>query len=141
MQALRFEQWVFATQWAELRAYAAGKGVLIFGDLPIFVSHDSADVWASRDLFELDDEGRPITVTGVPPDYFAVDGQRWNNPHYDWDRDGCRRVRLVAPADRPPAGALRPRPHRPLPWVRGGLARAGRGAEREGRVLGARSRS
>jgi 4-alpha-glucanotransferase len=84
MQALRFEQWVFATQWAELRAYAADKGVLIFGDLPIFVSHDSADVWASRDLFELDDEGRLTTVTGVPPDYFAVDGQRWNNPHYDW---------------------------------------------------------
>ncbi len=84
VQALRFEQWIFATQWDELRAYAAGKGVLIFGDLPIFVSHDSADVWASRELFELDDEGRPITVTGVPPDYFAVDGQRWNNPQYDW---------------------------------------------------------
>jgi len=84
VQALRFEQWVFATQWAELRTYAAGKGVLVFGDLPIFVSHDSADVWASRDLFELDDEGRPTTVTGVPPDYFAEDGQRWNNPHYDW---------------------------------------------------------
>jgi 4-alpha-glucanotransferase len=84
VQALRFEQWVFATQWDELRAYAAGKGVLIFGDLPIFVSHDSADVWASRELFVLDEEGRPTTVTGVPPDYFAVDGQRWNNPHYDW---------------------------------------------------------
>jgi len=83
-QALRFEQWVFATQWDELRVYAADKGVLIFGDLPIFVSHDSADVWGSRDLFELDEEGRPTTVTGVPPDYFAVDGQRWNNPHYDW---------------------------------------------------------
>jgi len=84
VQALRFDQWVFDTQWAELRAYAADKGVLVFGDLPIFVSHDSADVWASRDLFELDAEGQPITVTGVPPDYFAVDGQRWNNPHYDW---------------------------------------------------------
>jgi len=84
VQALRFDQWVFDTQWAELRAHAADKGVLIFGDLPIFVSHDSADVWASRDLFELDAEGQPITVTGVPPDYFAVDGQRWNNPHYDW---------------------------------------------------------
>jgi 4-alpha-glucanotransferase len=83
-QTLRFEQWVFATQWDELRAYAADKGVLIFGDLPIFVSHDSADVWASRELFELDDQGRPTTVTGVPPDYFAVDGQRWNNPHYAW---------------------------------------------------------
>ena len=84
MLALRFEQWVFATQWADLRAYAAERGVLFFGDLPIFVSHDSADVWASRELFELDDEGQPITVTGCPPDYFAADGQRWNNPHYDW---------------------------------------------------------
>jgi 4-alpha-glucanotransferase len=85
MLARRFDQWVFATQWAELRAYAAERGVLFFGDLPIFVSHDSADVWASRELFELDEEGQPITVTGCPPDYFAVDGQRWNNPHYDWD--------------------------------------------------------
>ncbi|MEO7350658.1 MAG: 4-alpha-glucanotransferase [Marmoricola sp.] len=84
MLALRFEQWVFATQWAGLRAYAAQRGVLFFGDLPIFVSHDSADVWASRELFELDGEGQPITVTGCPPDYFAADGQRWNNPHYDW---------------------------------------------------------
>jgi 4-alpha-glucanotransferase len=82
--ALRFEQWVFARQWADLRAYAAERGVLVFGDLPIFVSLDSADVWASRDLFELDGQGRPVTVTGCPPDYFAVDGQRWNNPHYDW---------------------------------------------------------
>jgi 4-alpha-glucanotransferase len=83
--ALRFEQWVFALQWSELREYAAERGVLFFGDLPIFVSHDSSDVWAARELFELDAEGRPTTVTGVPPDYFAVDGQRWNNPHYDWD--------------------------------------------------------
>ncbi len=60
--------------------------MLLFGDLPIFVSHDSADVWAARELFQLDAEGQPITVTGVPPDYFAEDGQRWNNPHYDWDR-------------------------------------------------------
>jgi 4-alpha-glucanotransferase len=82
---LRFEQWVFALQWSTLRAYAAERGVLFFGDLPIFVSYDSADVWASRGLFELDDEGRPVTVTGVPPDYFSADGQRWNNPHYDWD--------------------------------------------------------
>lgn len=80
----RFEQWVFAVQWGELRAYAASKGVLIFGDLPIFVSHDSADVWAARELFELDADGNPTSVTGVPPDYFAVEGQRWNNPHYDW---------------------------------------------------------
>ena len=85
VQALRFEQWVFAVQWARLREYAASKGVLLFGDLPIFVSLDSADVWASRELFQLDGDGRPITVSGCPPDYFAADGQRWNNPHYDWD--------------------------------------------------------
>jgi 4-alpha-glucanotransferase len=72
-------------QWAELREYAASRQVLLFGDLPIFVSLDSADVWASRELFQLDEHGRPTTVTGCPPDYFAVDGQRWNNPHYDWD--------------------------------------------------------
>jgi 4-alpha-glucanotransferase len=82
---LRFEQWVFARQWARLREYAASRGVLLFGDLPIFVSLDSADVWASRELFQLDEEGRPITVTGCPPDYFAADGQLWNNPHYDWE--------------------------------------------------------
>jgi 4-alpha-glucanotransferase len=85
-EQLRFEQWVFAEQWRQLKEYAASRGVLMFGDLPIFVSHDSAEVWASRDLFQLDAEGQPITVTGVPPDYFAKDGQRWNNPHYDWDR-------------------------------------------------------
>ena len=75
---------MFACQWNELRGYAASRGVLLFGDLPIFVSHDSADVWGSRGLFLLDAEGQPITVTGVPPDYFAAEGQRWNNPHYDW---------------------------------------------------------
>jgi 4-alpha-glucanotransferase len=85
VEHLRFDQWVFSIQWRELRAYAASKGVLFFGDLPIFVSHDSADVWASRELFELDGQGIPTAVTGVPPDYFAADGQRWNNPHYDWD--------------------------------------------------------
>ncbi len=82
-------------------------------------------------------EGQPITVTGVPPDYFAADGQRWNNPHYDWDRMAARRVRLVATADRPPGRAVRPRADRPLPRLRGGLARAGRGRDREGRLLGA----
>ncbi|HEU4567245.1 MAG TPA: 4-alpha-glucanotransferase [Marmoricola sp.] len=84
LRRLRFEQWVFAVQWAQLREYAGSRGVLLFGDLPIFVSLDSADVWASRELFQLDDTGLPVTVTGCPPDYFAADGQRWNNPHYDW---------------------------------------------------------
>ncbi|QIK76642.1 4-alpha-glucanotransferase [Nocardioides piscis] len=85
VQALRFEQWVFAVQWERLRDYAASKGVLLFGDLPIFVSLDSADVWASRESFQLDEQGHPFTVAGCPPDYFAADGQRWGNPHYDWD--------------------------------------------------------
>ena len=85
LRDLRFGQWVFARQWADLRAYAGSRGVLLFGDLPIFVSLDSADVWASRHLFRLDAEGRPTTVSGCPPDYFAEDGQLWNNPHYDWD--------------------------------------------------------
>jgi len=84
VERLRAEQWLFADQWRRLREYAADRGVLLYGDLPIFVAHDSADVWADRDLFELDADGRPTTVTGVPPDYFATDGQRWNNPHYDW---------------------------------------------------------
>ena len=84
VERLRFDQWVFAVQWARLREHAVDRGVLLFGDLPIFVSLDSADVWASRELFELDDDGRPITVSGCPPDYFAADGQRWDNPHYDW---------------------------------------------------------
>ncbi|MEO5665748.1 MAG: 4-alpha-glucanotransferase [Nocardioides sp.] len=84
-QMLRFEQWVFSVQWARLRDYAASKGVLMFGDLPIFVSLDSADVWASPEQFHLDEDRRPITVSGCPPDYFSADGQRWDNPHYDWD--------------------------------------------------------
>lgn len=82
---VRLEQWVLDEQWRALTTYAASRGVLLFGDLPIFVAPDSADVWADRDAFRLDAEGRPTTVTGVPPDYFAADGQRWNNPHYDWD--------------------------------------------------------
>ncbi len=84
LRVLQFEQYLFDTQWHELREYAAQRGVLVFGDLPIFVSHDSADVWVDRTQFDLDPTGAPRTVTGVPPDYFAVDGQRWNNPHYDW---------------------------------------------------------
>lgn len=81
-----FEQFVFARQWKELRHYANDRGVLMFGDMPIFVAHDSADVWANRDYFSLDETGQPITVAGVPPDYFSATGQRWGNPHYRWDR-------------------------------------------------------
>lgn len=81
-----FEQFLFFRQWAALRSYANARGVVLFGDMPIFVAHDSAEVWARRECFDLDDEGQPQTVAGVPPDYFAADGQRWGNPHYAWQR-------------------------------------------------------
>jgi len=86
-------QLAFDAQWAALRAYAHERGVGLIGDMPIFVAHDSADVWANRDLYKLDRRGRPTVVTGVPPDYFSADGQRWGNPHYRWDVLRRRRYR------------------------------------------------
>lgn len=77
-------QWVFFRQWQEIRDYAHARGIQIIGDIPIFVAYDSADVWARRELFELDEEGRPTVVAGVPPDYFSATGQRWGNPLYRW---------------------------------------------------------
>ncbi len=82
----RFEQFVFFREWFELKAYANGHGVLMFGDMPIFVAEDSAEVWAQREYFAFDDEGRLQAVAGVPPDYFSATGQRWGNPHYRWER-------------------------------------------------------
>ena len=87
----RFEQFLFGLQLQELRAYCAELGVTLIGDLPIYVAHDSADVWGHQELFELDSEGMPVTVAGVPPDYFSETGQRWGNPIYRWNemrRDG-----------------------------------------------------
>lgn len=83
---IKFEQFIFFTQWAEIRTYAHEKGVLLFGDMPIFVAEDSADVWAHQEYFNLDKLGRPKFVAGVPPDYFSETGQRWGNPHYNWIR-------------------------------------------------------
>lgn len=79
-------QWQFHVQWAALREHAHARGIMLVGDAPIFVSHDSADVWARPDLFFLDDAGRPTVVAGVPPDYFSESGQLWGNPLYRWDR-------------------------------------------------------
>ena len=93
MALVRFEQFIFFRQWQELRRAARARGVQLFGDLPIFVAHDSADVWAQRDYFELDAAGQPRVVAGVPPDYFSPTGQRWGNPLYNWARlqaDGFR---------------------------------------------------
>jgi len=86
IQLVRFEQFLFFRQWRQLREYAHARGVRLFGDLPIFVALDSADVWAQRANFELDDTGQPREVAGVPPDYFSATGQRWGNPLYDWQR-------------------------------------------------------
>ena len=82
----RFTQYIFFVQWAELRKYAAAHGVRIIGDIPIYVAEDSADVWASPELFRLGRDGHPAAVAGVPPDYFSKDGQLWGNPLYDWER-------------------------------------------------------
>jgi 4-alpha-glucanotransferase len=86
-EAHAFCQYVFFAQWRRVRAGAARRGLSIVGDLPIFAAADSADVWAHRDLFELDPAtGRPLAAAGVPPDYFSADGQLWGNPLYLWDR-------------------------------------------------------
>ena len=81
----KFCQWCFDRQWATLRKYANERGVLIVGDIPIFVSAHSADVWAHQRLFDLDARGHPRVVAGVPPDYFSATGQRWGNPLYQWE--------------------------------------------------------
>lgn len=80
-----YMQWLFFEQWRELKAYANVRGIQIIGDIPIFVAYDSADVWANRAIFELDDAGAPTVVAGVPPDYFSATGQLWGNPLYRWD--------------------------------------------------------
>lgn len=101
LEAVMVEQYGAAMQWRRIHAHAAAHGIQLFGDMPIFVAHDSADVWAQRGLFLLDDVGHPAVVTGVPPDYFSETGQRWGNPHYNWaamQADGFAwwRARLAA---------------------------------------------
>ncbi len=81
-----FVQLVFDRQWRRLRGHAQHLGVLLLGDIPMFVAHDGADVWQHQELFQLDDHGERRAVAGVPPDYFSADGQRWGNPLYDWAR-------------------------------------------------------
>jgi len=81
----QLEQFLFFDQWLSIKKYANERDIEIIGDLAIFVSHDSADVWSNQTLFNLDDRGGPITIAGVPPDYFSETGQRWGNPHYRWE--------------------------------------------------------
>lgn len=89
----QFIQYEFYTQWMAIKAYANAKGIRVIGDIPIYVAHDSSDVWANREVFQLDENGAPTSVAGVPPDYFSADGQLWGNPLYDWKKmkaDGYR---------------------------------------------------
>ena len=81
---IKFTQFVFFKQWLALKAYANKKGVAMFGDIPIFVAFDSADVWGQPHAFKLDSNKNTQVVAGVPPDYFSATGQRWGNPHYNW---------------------------------------------------------
>jgi 4-alpha-glucanotransferase len=81
----KFLQFVFFSQWAALKDYCNGKGIQIIGDVPIYTSYQSADVWAHPELFKLDNDKRPTFVSGVPPDYFSKTGQLWGNPVYNWD--------------------------------------------------------
>lgn len=85
IESIIWQQYQLYTRWQTIRDYATEKGIYLFGDMPIFVAHDSADVWANQTSFLLDDQGMPTVVAGVPPDYFSETGQRWGNPHYNWD--------------------------------------------------------
>ena len=88
-----FLQYQFLLQWNRVRDYAHSRGLRLMGDIPFYVGIDSVEVWAGRENFLLDDDGRPTFIAGVPPDYFSATGQRWGNPIYDWDRlraDGYR---------------------------------------------------
>ena len=85
MRNVKIMQFLFDQQWRKLRNYAHRKGVRLVGDIPIFVAHDSADVWANPELYYLDGKGEPLLIAGVPPDYFSATGQRWGNPLYRWD--------------------------------------------------------
>ena len=81
----KYVQYQFFKQWSELKAYCHERGIQMMGDIPIFVAHDSADVWAQPELFHLDADGNPSVQAGVPPDYFSATGQLWGNPLYRWD--------------------------------------------------------
>jgi 4-alpha-glucanotransferase len=93
IEAQKFYQFLFFKQWLALKSYANERGVKLIGDIPIFVAHDSADVWTHPEQFKLDEQGIPLVVAGVPPDYFSTTGQLWGNPLYHWEHmiaDGFR---------------------------------------------------
>lgn len=85
LEVIQFTQYLFFKQWAALKHHAEKNQIKLFGDIPIFVAYDSADVWAQPELFKLDTNKEMTVVAGVPPDYFSETGQRWGNPHYNWE--------------------------------------------------------
>jgi len=102
---IKDEQFAFATQWSRLLSHAHSRGVRLLGDLPFYVAPDSAETWVHRGKFQLDSQGRPAAVAGVPPDYFSETGQLWGNPLYDWaairaDGFGLWRARVVRQLER-----------------------------------------
>src|SRR6185369_11801236 len=86
IEAIKYWQFEFTQQWQSLRDYARERNIRIIGDIPIYVAHDSADVWANREFFWLDAAGNASKISGVPPDYFSATGQLWGNPIYNWQR-------------------------------------------------------
>ncbi len=86
ISAIYWQQFCLYRRWGEIQQYAHQRNIMIFGDMPIFVAHDSADTWMSPELFLLNEDSQPSVVAGVPPDYFSETGQRWGNPHYNWDQ-------------------------------------------------------
>ena len=85
LNRVKWEQFVFDRQWHDLKSYCNNLDIKLFGDLPFYVSHDSADVWANQDIFNLDEKGIPVSVAGVPPDFFSADGQLWGMPVFQWN--------------------------------------------------------
>jgi 4-alpha-glucanotransferase len=85
-RAVEYWQFEFFRQWQQLRSYAQQAGIRVIGDIPIYVALDSADVWTNREYFQLSEDGQPLKIAGVPPDYFSATGQCWGNPIYRWDR-------------------------------------------------------
>jgi len=86
IRQLKWEQCLLFRRWRQIKRLAHERGIILFGDLPIAVAYDSADVWTHPELFKLDDQLQPTVVAGVPPDYFSPTGQRWGNPHYNWQQ-------------------------------------------------------
>jgi 4-alpha-glucanotransferase len=93
LKKVKWFQFLFSKQWKQLKAYSNQKGIQLFGDLPFYVSYDSADVWSNQDIFCLDKKGNMISVAGVPPDYFNEDGQLWGMPIFNWEEMKRQRYR------------------------------------------------